>query len=69
MLHCGSIQGAATTCYAALHPSLKGETGKYFVDCNELEPIALAKDEALAKKLWDFSEDLVKSASKLKQIN
>ncbi|KMT06296.1 hypothetical protein BVRB_7g162190 [Beta vulgaris subsp. vulgaris] len=62
-------QGAATTCYVALHPSLKGVTGKYYVDCNELEPHALAKDETLAKKLWDFSENLVNSASKLKEIN
>lgn len=62
-------QGAATTCYLALHPSLKGVTGKYYVDCNEFEPYALAKDEALAKKLWEFSENLVNSASMLKEIN
>ncbi|XP_021750742.1 short-chain dehydrogenase TIC 32, chloroplastic-like [Chenopodium quinoa] len=62
-------QGASTTCYVALHPQLKGETGKYYVDCNELEPYALAKDEELAKKLWEFSENLVNSATKLKQIN
>ncbi|XP_021729958.1 short-chain dehydrogenase TIC 32, chloroplastic-like [Chenopodium quinoa] len=61
-------QGASTTCYVALHPQLKGETGKYYVDCNELEPYAL-KDEELAKKLWEFSENLVNSATKLKQIN
>ncbi|KAF8020594.1 hypothetical protein BT93_G1128 [Corymbia citriodora subsp. variegata] len=57
-------QGAATTCYVALHPSLKGITGKYFLDCNEMEPSALARDERLAKKLWDFSNKLVDSASK-----
>ncbi|KAK3445269.1 short-chain dehydrogenase TIC 32 B, chloroplastic isoform X1 [Eucalyptus grandis] len=57
-------QGAATTCYVALHPSLKGVTGKYFLDCNEMEPSALARDERLAKKLWDFSNELVDSASK-----
>ncbi|MQL74766.1 hypothetical protein Taro_007106 [Colocasia esculenta] len=54
-------QGAATTCYAALHPALKGVTGKYFLDCNEMTPSALASDEALAKKLWDFSNKLVGS--------
>uniref|UniRef100_A0A803N7K3 Short-chain dehydrogenase TIC 32, chloroplastic n=1 Tax=Chenopodium quinoa TaxID=63459 RepID=A0A803N7K3_CHEQI len=63
------LKGASTTCYVALHPQLKGETGKYYVDCNELEPYALAKDEELAKKLWEFSENLVNSATKLKQIN
>ncbi|KAL3753806.1 hypothetical protein ACJRO7_001102 [Eucalyptus globulus] len=57
-------QGAATTCYVALHPSLKGVTGKYFLDCNEMEPSALARDERLAKKLWDLSNELVDSASK-----
>ncbi|KAK6943683.1 Short-chain dehydrogenase/reductase SDR [Dillenia turbinata] len=55
-------QGAATTCYVALHPSLKGVTGKYFLDCNEFEASALARDETLAKKLWDFSNKLVNSA-------
>ncbi|CAL9777273.1 unnamed protein product [Musa acuminata subsp. burmannicoides] len=51
-------QGAATTCYVALHPSLKGVTGKYFLDCNEETPSYLARDETLAEKLWDFSEKL-----------
>ncbi|EFJ29746.1 hypothetical protein SELMODRAFT_409622 [Selaginella moellendorffii] len=31
---CGT-QGDATTCYAALHPSLKDVTGQYFVDSNK----------------------------------
>ncbi|XP_031485147.1 short-chain dehydrogenase TIC 32 B, chloroplastic-like [Nymphaea colorata] len=53
-------QGAATTCYVAVHPSLKGVTGKYFTDCNEITPSAFARDEALARKLWDFSNKLVK---------
>lgn len=57
-------QGAATTCYVALHPSLKGVTGKYFLDCNEMPPSALATDERLAKKLWDFSNKMINSASK-----
>ncbi|KAH9735822.1 NAD(P)-binding Rossmann-fold superfamily protein [Citrus sinensis] len=57
-------QGAATTCYVALHPNLKGVTGKYFLDCNEMPPSALARDETLAKKLWDFSNKMINSASK-----
>ncbi|XP_050219818.1 short-chain dehydrogenase TIC 32 B, chloroplastic [Mercurialis annua] len=57
-------QGAATTCYAALHPSLKGVSGKYFVDCNEVTPSSYARDELLATQLWDFSNKLVNSASK-----
>ncbi|KAJ8491608.1 hypothetical protein OPV22_013329 [Ensete ventricosum] len=54
-------QGAATTCYVALHPNLKGVTGKYFLDCNEEKPSCMARDETLAEKLWDFSEKLVGS--------
>ncbi|GAA0164385.1 dehydrogenase [Lithospermum erythrorhizon] len=55
-------QGAATTCYVALHPQLKDVTGKYFLDCNEYQPSKLANDEDLAKKLWDFSNKLIDSA-------
>ncbi|PKU83880.1 short-chain dehydrogenase TIC 32, chloroplastic [Dendrobium catenatum] len=55
-------QGAATTCYVSLHPSITGVTGKYFDDCNEVKPSILASDEELAKRLWDYSEKLVKSA-------
>ncbi|KAL3825987.1 hypothetical protein ACJIZ3_022016 [Penstemon smallii] len=55
-------QGAATTCYVALHPSLKGVSGKYFVDCNEFKPSRFARDKVLAKKLWDFSIKLVNAA-------
>ncbi|KAH0635349.1 hypothetical protein KY285_035044 [Solanum tuberosum] len=57
-------QGAATTCYVALHPRLKGVTGKYYYDCNEYKPSKLARDEALAKNLWDFSNNLVNASLK-----
>ncbi|CDP06637.1 unnamed protein product [Coffea canephora] len=56
-------QGAATTCYVALHPSLQGVTGKYFLDCNGFPPSKLARDKALAKRLWDFSDTLVNAAA------
>lgn len=52
-------QGAATTCYVALHPQVKGVSGKYFNNSNIGEPSAKAKDADLAKKLWDFSMDLI----------
>ncbi|KAM3287838.1 short-chain dehydrogenase TIC 32 B, chloroplastic [Capsicum chacoense] len=58
-------QGAATTCYVALHPSLKGVTGKYFVDCNEYKPSKLAEDEVLARNLWDFSNKLINASQKI----
>ncbi|KAM3381995.1 short-chain dehydrogenase TIC 32, chloroplastic isoform X2 [Capsicum galapagoense] len=53
-------QGASTTCYVALHPQLRGVSGEYFSDNNLATMTALAKDADLAKRLWDFSMDLVK---------
>ncbi|XP_076934906.1 short-chain dehydrogenase TIC 32, chloroplastic-like [Bidens hawaiensis] len=47
--------GAATTCYMALHPQVKGVSGEYFSDSNKANPSSVAKDSELAKKLWDFS--------------
>lgn len=55
------VQGAATTCYAALHPSLKGVSGKFFVNSSECDPKtynSLAEDEQAAKQLWEVSVEL-----------
>ncbi|XP_074556324.1 short-chain dehydrogenase TIC 32, chloroplastic-like [Curcuma longa] len=52
-------QGAATTCYVALHPQVKGVSGRYFCDSNLGESNSKAKDMDLAKKLWDFSVGLI----------
>ncbi|XP_071703409.1 short-chain dehydrogenase TIC 32, chloroplastic-like [Rutidosis leptorrhynchoides] len=52
-------QGAATTCYVALHPQVKGVSGEYFADCNKGKMSSFAKDSELAKKLWDFSLKMV----------
>ncbi|TQD85822.1 hypothetical protein C1H46_028638 [Malus baccata] len=51
-------QGAATTCFVALHPQVKGVGGKYFVDCNVTKPSSQAKNADLAAKPWDFSSSL-----------
>ncbi|WVZ13534.1 hypothetical protein V8G54_011100 [Vigna mungo] len=48
-------QGAATTCYVALHPQVKGISGEYFSDNNVAKASSLAKNTDLAKELWDFS--------------
>ena len=53
-------QGAATTCYVALHPQVKGVGGKYFADSNLSTPTSQGTDARLAKKLWDFSMNLIK---------
>ncbi|XP_042507553.1 short-chain dehydrogenase TIC 32, chloroplastic-like isoform X2 [Macadamia integrifolia] len=52
-------QGAATTCYVALHPQVKGVGGEYFADSNLAEPTSQAKDMELTKKLWEFSMSLI----------
>lgn len=52
-------QGASTTCYVALHPDLRGVSGEYFSDNNIANRSGQAKDSDLAKKLWDFSLELV----------
>ncbi|KAK1367497.1 NAD(P)-binding rossmann-fold protein [Heracleum sosnowskyi] len=54
-------QGAATTCYVALHPQVKGISGEYFCDSNIGSRSSLATDAGLAKKLWDFSLKLTES--------
>ncbi|XP_021895336.1 short-chain dehydrogenase TIC 32, chloroplastic-like [Carica papaya] len=51
-------QGAATTCYVALNPQVKGVSGEYFSDSNIAKPSSQAKDAELAKRLWDFSLSL-----------
>ncbi|KAL6642746.1 hypothetical protein ACP70R_020927 [Stipagrostis hirtigluma subsp. patula] len=48
-------QGAATTCYVAMHPQVKGISGKYFSNSNIANPSLRASDAKLAKKLWQFS--------------
>ncbi|XP_017973019.1 PREDICTED: short-chain dehydrogenase TIC 32, chloroplastic [Theobroma cacao] len=53
-------QGAATTCYVALHPQVKGKTGEYFEDSNIGQASAHGRNVELAKKLWDFSMKMVK---------
>jgi len=52
-------QGASTQCYVALHPQLKGVSGKYFLDNNEAAPSSLSSNTVLAKKLWEFSEKII----------
>ncbi|CAA0826394.1 NAD(P)-binding Rossmann-fold superfamily protein [Striga hermonthica] len=53
-------QGASTTCYVALHPQVKGISGEYFSDNNLAKASEQAADTDLAKRLWDFSLDLMK---------
>ncbi|KAJ4705996.1 short-chain dehydrogenase TIC 32, chloroplastic-like [Melia azedarach] len=60
-------QGAATTCYVALHPQVKGITGKYFADSNIAQASSEAVNTDLAQYLWDFSMDLINRCSENSQ--
>ncbi|KVH90089.1 Glucose/ribitol dehydrogenase, partial [Cynara cardunculus var. scolymus] len=53
-------QGAATSCYVALHPQVKGVSGEYFADSNIAKASKYALSPEMAKKLWDFSLNLTK---------
>lgn len=52
-------QGAATECYLAVHPAAASITGAYFSHCNVAQCRADAADPALAKKLWERTEQIV----------
>ncbi|XP_015791662.1 retinol dehydrogenase 11-like [Tetranychus urticae] len=54
-------EGAQTTIYCALEPSLNNVTGKYFDNCQERGTSSLASDLGLAKKLWDISMKMTES--------
>ncbi|KAH9719026.1 hypothetical protein KPL70_005667 [Citrus sinensis] len=54
-----SSQGAATTCYVAIHPRLVNVSGKYFADCNEAWTSKLGSNSNEASRLWAASELLV----------
>jgi len=52
-------QGAATECYVAVNTQAAGISGAYFADCDVRQPRADANDPALARKLWEVSEQIV----------
>lgn len=52
-------QGAATQCYVAVHPSVEGVNGEYFADCNVASSSEHGRDEALAERLWQVTEEIV----------
>lgn len=55
-----SEKGARTTIFLASDPSVEGVTGKYFEKCKERKPSRKARDMAVAHRLWELSEDLVR---------
>ncbi|XP_067834242.1 retinol dehydrogenase 11 [Heptranchias perlo] len=52
-------EGAVSTIYCGVSKEMEGISGKYIdSDCSLTLPSPTAQDEALAKKLWDVSEQL-----------
>ncbi|NNL66305.1 MAG: SDR family oxidoreductase [Myxococcales bacterium] len=49
-------QGAASSVHLATAPELAEVSGRYFADCREKDVSALARDDALAARLWTASE-------------
>jgi retinol dehydrogenase 14 len=52
-------EGARGMVTLATDPALEGVTGKYYENGQAIEPAPLARDEALAKRLWDVSAAMV----------
>ncbi len=52
-------QGAATQVWAAVHPDAARLTGEYLKDCNVTEPSRHGRDDAMARRLWERTEEIV----------
>lgn len=51
--------GAQTQIRCAVDPDLANESGKYYDNCKQVElKVPIARDEGVAKKLWEVSEKL-----------
>jgi len=53
------VQGAQTSIYAAISPSLQGKGGAYLQDCRIKKAAPQSTDPETAKKLWEISAKLV----------
>ncbi|XP_068126239.1 dehydrogenase/reductase SDR family member 13 [Hyperolius riggenbachi] len=53
------LDGAQTSIYCAIQEGIEQYSGRYFNDCRVEEVRPHARDDAVAKKLWEVSEDLL----------
>lgn len=51
-------QGAATQCLVATRPELAGVSGAYFANCRQANHGAIANNEALSERLWQYSQEV-----------
>ncbi|KAM7390201.1 hypothetical protein PAMA_008399 [Pampus argenteus] len=49
------VQGAQTSIYCAVEPTLESESGGYYSDCAPATCSAAGRDDELAQKLWELS--------------
>ncbi|KAL7976100.1 hypothetical protein Chor_009778 [Crotalus horridus] len=51
--------GAQTSIYCATEEGIERLSGRYFADCRPKVPWPQARDDHMARKLWEFSESLL----------
>ena len=51
-------KGAETVVYLAASPQVQGESGGYYIDCKRAKPSAAGRDDSVAERLWQVSEQL-----------
>jgi WW domain-containing oxidoreductase len=54
-----AAQGAATQAFLAASPEASGITGEYWSNCKISQGNALLQDTALARRLWDVSQEIL----------
>lgn len=52
-------KGARTPVYVATAQELAGKSGRFFFRCRETSTKPITHDRALARRLWEVSEELV----------
>lgn len=58
-LFVGPDRGASTSVHVAADPSLAGVSGRYFSRRRPVRPSVAARNDVLARRLWDLSAQLV----------
>jgi len=53
-----ATDGAETSLYCCLEPSISEHSGRYYSESRETRPKSYARDPALAEQLWKLSADL-----------
>lgn len=53
------MDGAQTSIYCAVQEGIEMYSGRYFANCQVQQVKPHARDDAVAKKLWEVSEDLL----------